>query len=70
MRMRDAIKIAKRVARNRASVSPHYGRTRRDRAVRITGCRPDDAGCPGGEIAEATGGHLRESAGFVAVWLD
>lgn len=70
MTMRDALKKAKEIVRNRADVSAHYGDNKRtDRAVRITGCFADEAESIGFEIAEGIDGTLATQAGFVCVWL-
>lgn len=70
MNMKDALKIAKKVAANRADVSAHYGADKRkDRAVRITGCFADEAKVVARDIANAIDGTIAVQAGFVCVWL-
>lgn len=70
MNMKDALKIAKKVAVDRADVSSHYGADKRkDRAVRITGCFANEATVVARDIADALNGTVAAQAGFVCVWL-
>ena len=70
MNMKDSLKIAKKVAADRADVSAHYGTDKRkDRAVRITGCFANEARDVAHDIAEAINGTVAAQAGFVCVWL-
>lgn len=70
MNMRTALKIAKSIGG--AEFKKHYGRTKRDRAVRIYGCFPEQAK----EVArqlEAAGfppGNFRLNPGSALYWLD
>jgi hypothetical protein len=70
MKMQEALKIARQIAKGRCTVSSHYGESRRkDRAVKISGCFQRDAGPIAAEIAEALNGNVVIAAGFAAVWL-
>jgi hypothetical protein len=70
MTMRNAIKKAKEITGSGATVSAHYGLSKRaDRAVRITGCLQDDAKHYAALIARAIGGTVASQAGFVCVWM-
>jgi len=69
MRMNDALRVARRVAADRASVSAHRGATRQDRAIQVYGCWPEEARVVAQRVARVIDGTPRYAAGFVAVWF-
>ena len=70
MTARTALRIAKQVAGKDCKVSLHRG-DRHNRAIRISGCFPDEARAIGREIEKAleVKDGLRIDPGFAAVWF-
>ena len=73
MNMKEALSTAKKLAGEYANFSAHYGATSHDRAVRISGCSPEDAG-RAARILRDSGQYpnngFRLSADSALYWLD